>query len=183
LTPLQPVSGEISATPIQSDLSSPSLSDTPEDTYKLPVTAVADLHLTGSAPEIDINKYRLVVDGLVNTPLNLDYGAIMRYPTVTQVVLLICPEFFEDNAEWTGVPVSTILREAGAKPGASQVSFYSGSYEITLPLEKVRQEGVFLAHSVDGQILPKEHGFPLRLVVQGEYGSNWVKWLDRIEIK
>jgi sulfane dehydrogenase subunit SoxC len=141
------------------------------------------LHLTGSAPEIDITKYRLLVDGLVNSPLRLEYGAIMRYPTVTEVVLLICPEFFEDNAEWTGVPVSVILKEAGIKAGASQVSFYSGSYQITLPLEKVLEKGVFLAHTVDGQILPKEHGFPVRLVVEGEYGSNWVKWLDRIEVK
>ena len=154
------------------------------DNSKLPITPVEQIHLTGSAPEIDIAKYRLTVDGLVDTPLSLTYDAIMQYPTVTEVVLLICPGVFADNAQWTGVPVATILAEAGIKPQASQVTFYAADqYQVTLSLDEAQRDGVFLAHTVDGQILPKEHGYPLRLVVKGEYGSNWVKWVDHIEIK
>ena len=51
-----------------------------------------------------------------------------------------------------------------------------------LPLEKALSEGVFLAYAVNDQILPKEHGYPLRLVVTGEYGASWVKWVERIEV-
>lgn len=47
----------------------------------------------------------------------------MHYPTVTGVVLLICPGVFADNAEWTGVPVATILAEAGVQPQADGVTF------------------------------------------------------------
>jgi DMSO/TMAO reductase YedYZ molybdopterin-dependent catalytic subunit len=154
------------------------------DNSKLPITPVDQLHTTGSAPEIDISKYRLIVDGLVSTPLSLTYEDIMQYPTVTEVVLLICPGVFVDNAQWTGVPVTTILAEAGVKQEAKEVTFYAADqYQITFSLTEVERDGVFLSHTVDGQILPKEHGYPLRLVVKGEYGSNWVKWVDHIEIK
>jgi sulfoxide reductase catalytic subunit YedY len=51
-----------------------------------------------------------------------------------------------------------------------------------LPLEDVQKDGVFLAYKVDGQVLPLEHGYPLRLVAEGQYGSNWVKWLTHIEV-
>lgn len=152
------------------------------DNSNLPITSIENLHVTGSAPSIDIVNYRLRIDGLVDTPLSLTYETIMQYPTVTEVVLLVCPGVFEDNAEWTGVPVATILAEAGVQPQAKKITFYSGGYQVTLLLEDVQNEGVFLAHTVDGQILPKEHGYPLRLVAKGHYGNDWVKWVDRIEI-
>jgi DMSO/TMAO reductase YedYZ molybdopterin-dependent catalytic subunit len=146
------------------------------------ITPVESLNITGTPPETEISAYRLKVDGLVDTPLSLDYDTIMKYPTYTEVVLLLCPEVFVDNAEWTGVPLSAILDEAGVKPEATVVNIYSGSYKIALPVEKARQDGVFLAHTVNGQVLPLEHGFPVRLVVKGQLGSKWVKWVDRIQV-
>jgi DMSO/TMAO reductase YedYZ molybdopterin-dependent catalytic subunit len=154
------------------------------DNSNLPVTPVEELNTTGVAPEVNIEDYRLVVDGLVETSLSLTYEAILAYPTVTEVVLLICPGFFTDNAEWTGVPVTTLLAEAGIKAEASKVTFHAlgTGYQIALPLDVVRQDGVFLAHTVNGQVLPAEHGYPLRLVVRGNYGHDWVKWVERIEV-
>jgi DMSO/TMAO reductase YedYZ molybdopterin-dependent catalytic subunit len=153
------------------------------DNSKLPITPVNELNVTGSAPEVDIAKYRLTVDGLVNTPLTLTYEAFTQYPTVSDVVLLICSGIFADNAQWTGVPVATLLAEAGIKPQAEEVTFYAlDGYKQTLSVEEVQNEGVFLAHTVDGQTLPKEHGYPVRLVVKGKYGSSWVKWVSRIEV-
>jgi DMSO/TMAO reductase YedYZ molybdopterin-dependent catalytic subunit len=93
------------------------------DNSTLPITPIDQIHVTGVAPEIDISKYRLIVNGLVSTPLSLTYDAIMQYPTVTEVVLLICPGVFADNAQWTGVPVTTILAEAGVEPQAKEVTF------------------------------------------------------------
>ena len=154
------------------------------DNSTLPVTPLEELHITGAAPEVNIEDYRLVVDGLVETPLSLTYVAILDYPTVTEVVLLVCPGFFTDNAEWTGVPVTTILAEAGIKPEASEVTFHAlgSEYKVVLPLNVVQQDGVFLAHTVNGQVLPAKHGYPLRLVVKGNYGYDWIKWVKRIEI-
>lgn len=154
------------------------------DNSKLPITPTKEIHITGSAPEVDIAQYRLTIDGLVDTEVALTYDTLLKYPAVTNVVLLICPGFFVDNAEWTGVPVTTLLAEAGIKPEASQLVFYAlDGYQMVLPLEVIQRDGVFLAHTVNGEILPREHGFPLRLVVTGEYGSFWVKWVERIKVR
>ena len=153
------------------------------DNSNLPITPTEEIHITGSAPEVDIAQYRLTIDGLVNTELTLTYDMLLTYPTVTNVALLICPGAFADNAEWTGVPLSTLLAEAGIKPEASQLAIYAlDGYRMILPLEGIQRDGVFLAHTVNGEILPREHGFPLRLVVTGKVGSAWVKWIEHIEV-
>jgi hypothetical protein len=148
----------------------------------LPIDPVENLNRTGRPSEFDIEKYRLVVDGAVENPLSLSYEDILVYPEKTDVVLLICPGFFVDNAQWSGVPVSLILEEAKLKPGAQQVRFHAEGYQRTLDLEEAQRAGTYLAHHVNGQVLPQKDGFPLRLVVEGQYGSWWVKWLDRIEV-
>jgi DMSO/TMAO reductase YedYZ molybdopterin-dependent catalytic subunit len=154
------------------------------DNSKLPISPIEDLGVAGSGPKtVDIENYRLTVDGLVNKSLSLSYGEIKSHPVITQVVLLVCPNFFADNAQWTGVLVSTLLAEAGVMPQAKQVTFYAlDGYQRTLPLEEVQSDGVFLAYMVDGQVLPMEHGYPLRLVVKGVFGDRWVKWVDHIKI-
>jgi DMSO/TMAO reductase YedYZ molybdopterin-dependent catalytic subunit len=154
------------------------------DNSFLPVTPVDKLHLTGTPLDVDIDAYRLVIDGLVDNPFNLTYDEIKALPSVTEVVLLICPGVFVDKAEWTGVPVAALLGKAGLQQNASLIIFHDGDrYQQTFFIKEVVRDGVFLAYNVDGQPLPNEHGFPLRLVVKGEYGNTWVKWIDRIEIK
>ena len=57
-------------------------------------------------------------------------------------------------------------------------------YTKQLPLEDILgNDGIYLAHTVNGQTLPVEHGYPLRLVAKGIYGSYWVKWLEVIEVR
>jgi sulfoxide reductase catalytic subunit YedY len=151
---------------------------------QLPVTPVEELHTTGTAPDVDIKQYRLTIEGLVDSPLTLTYELLLKYPTVTDVVLLECPDYFVDNAEWTGVPLSILLTEASIKQRASWISSYGlDGYRSILSLEEVRQADVFLAYLVNGQTLPKEHGFPVRMVVRGQPGNKWVKWLERIEVE
>jgi len=153
------------------------------DNSDLPITAIEELHTTGKPVELDITTYRLTVEGLVENPLSLSYEEILAYPSVTEVVLLICPHVFYDNAEWTGVPVADILRQAKVKPEAEKVYFKaSGGYRQSLTIEEALSDGVFLAYEVNGQPLPQEHGYPLRLVARGKYGSRWVKWLTHIEV-
>jgi len=155
------------------------------------VTATEDLHLTGSPPEeVDIAAYRLEVSGLVENPLSLTYEDILAYPAVTEVVLLICPGVFQDNAEWTGVPVWRLLRDAGVEAEATDVVFHaitspsSPPYTARLPLDEiVGNDSIFLAYIVNGETLPLEHGYPLRLVAKDELGYNWVKWVDRLVVE
>jgi sulfoxide reductase catalytic subunit YedY len=153
------------------------------DNSNLPITPVEEIHTTAQAPDVDITQYHLTIDGLVENPLALTYGEVLEYETVTEVVLLICQGVFVDNAEWTGVPVKTLLDVAKIKPEASTVTFRSiDGYNTVLPLDIALGEGVFLAHKVNGQILPDEHGYPLRLVVKGRYGWDWSKWVEEIDV-
>jgi DMSO/TMAO reductase YedYZ molybdopterin-dependent catalytic subunit len=159
------------------------------DNSNLPITPVDALHTT--IPEridVDMASYTLVVDGLVSNQLELTYTDILAYPQISDVVLLICPGFFADNAEWTGVSVASLLAEAQTMPAATTVTFYGLDvsydtyYRQTLPLDTVKQDGLVIAYQVNGQDLPPEHGYPLRLVVKGGKGFTWVKWLWRIEV-
>jgi DMSO/TMAO reductase YedYZ molybdopterin-dependent catalytic subunit len=167
-----------------------------EKYFDLPsaVTATEDLHLTGSPPEeVDIAAYRLEITGLVDSPLSLTYENILAYPAVTEVVLLICPGVFQDNAEWTGVPVWRLLEDAGLKAEAAEVVFHAmaspspsypgasgSSYFASLPLDEITaNDSIFLAYTVNGETLPLEHGYPLRLVAKDRMGFDWVKWVER----
>lgn len=163
------------------------------------VTNTKDLHITGNPPEeVDIEAYRLHIEGLIESPLSLSYKDILAYPTVTEVVLLICPGVFQDNAEWTGVPVWVLLEEVGIKDEAKEVVFRamesspstlsprvgSSSYSAILPLEEIiENDSIFLAHTVNNQILPLEHGYPIRLVAKDRFGYDWVKWVEIIEVR
>jgi DMSO/TMAO reductase YedYZ molybdopterin-dependent catalytic subunit len=154
------------------------------DNSTLPITAVEDLHRTGRPQDYDISSYRLVVEGLVETPLSLTYEDLLSRPQVSEEVLLICPGFFWDNAVWTGISLRLILREAGISPEASEVRFEAGDgYVRTMPLTDALGNGVFLAYEVNGEPLPKEHGYPIRVVARHQYGYMWVKWLERIEVQ
>ena len=168
-----------------------------EKYFDLPraVTSTEDLNITGQPPELDIEAYRLEVEGLVETPLSLTYEDVLAYPTVTGVVLLVCPGVFQDNAEWTGIPVWALLEEAGIKAEATEVVFQaivstapdSGAsvhYSSRIPLEEIVQnDGIFLAHTVNGETLPMEHGYPIRLVAKDRFGYDWVKWVERVVVE
>jgi DMSO/TMAO reductase YedYZ molybdopterin-dependent catalytic subunit len=95
------------------------------------------------------------------------------------------------TAEWTGVPVRALLEEAGVRDGAVEVLFTGADrgleggveqhYQRSVALEE-GLDGALLAYAVNGEPLPPQHGFPLRLVVPGWYGMTNVKWLARVDV-
>jgi DMSO/TMAO reductase YedYZ molybdopterin-dependent catalytic subunit len=131
---------------------------------------------------IDAKAYRLKVTGKVSRPLSLGYNQILTYPSVTEVVLLICPGFFSNNGRWTGVPVKDLLREAQIKKEAQYVEINGAGNSTRIPLKTIQEKMIFLAYQVNGATLPRKHGFPLRLVYEDAYGSNWVKYVDEIVV-
>jgi DMSO/TMAO reductase YedYZ molybdopterin-dependent catalytic subunit len=96
------------------------------------------------------------------------------------------------TAEWTGVPLRDLLNEAGVEDGAVEVAFCGldrgieggeeQQFERSLPLAETGREEILLAYGMNGQPLPPQHGFPLRLIVPGWYGMASVKWLQRITL-
>ncbi len=61
---------------------------------------------------VDLKNYRLKITGEVGRPLSLSYDQILKYPSLTETVLLICPGFFSNNGSWTGVHLRVLLQEA-----------------------------------------------------------------------
>jgi DMSO/TMAO reductase YedYZ molybdopterin-dependent catalytic subunit len=154
------------------------------DPSLLPLDSIEELGTTGVPPEIDIDAWRLSVTGSgVRKPLSLSYGELAAMGQVKKKVLLICPGFFADYAEWEGVPLTEILEAAEAGGGYKNVTFQSvDGYKASFTREQVGKNILFLALKVNGVELPKEHGFPLRLVAEDILGGDWIKWLKSIEV-
>ena len=132
---------------------------------------------------VDIETYRLRMTGMVTRPLSLAYDQILRYPSVTENVLLICPGFFVNNGRWTGVHLKVLLQEAHMKNEARYIDVKGGSEKtVRISIKDIFQKKIFLAYRVNDKPLPQKHGFPLRLVFEDAYGSDWVKFVDEIVV-
>jgi DMSO/TMAO reductase YedYZ molybdopterin-dependent catalytic subunit len=132
---------------------------------------------------IDLKAYRLKVTGKVRRPLSLSYDQILKYPSLTETVLLICPGFFSNNGRWTGVNLKSLLQEAQINKEAQYIDIHGANGKgVRIPLKTIDQKKIFLAYRVNGKPLPQKHGFPLRLVYEDAYGSDWVKYVDEIVI-
>jgi DMSO/TMAO reductase YedYZ molybdopterin-dependent catalytic subunit len=149
-----------------------------------PTVAPPPSTITPSVYDVDINTYSIAVTGMVNRPLSLSYEQIISYAAVTQTVEIVCPDTEDEFHDWTGVSVSTLLKEAGLVPGSSEVVFTGlDGFYVQLPVEFVLQDGIFLAYQMDGQILSRDRGYPVRLVVKGSLGAKWLRWVTKIEVK
>lgn len=160
-------------------------------------------------PVVDVAGWTLTVGGQVRNPLRLTLDQIKARPTKTIAVTLECagngrarisprplsqPWLIEavGTAEWTGTPLGPLLDEAGVLDRAGDVVFtgmdrgiqgdIEQQYERSLPLDECRRDDVLLAYAINGQPLPPQHGFPLRLIVPGWYGMTHVKWLRGITV-
>jgi DMSO/TMAO reductase YedYZ molybdopterin-dependent catalytic subunit len=132
---------------------------------------------------IDLKTYRLKVTGKVERPLWLSYDEILKFPSLTETVLLICPGFFSNNGSWTGMNLKILMQEAQTKKEAQYIDIV-GAHEkrVRIPLNALDQKRIFLAYRVNGETLPQKHGFPLRLVYEDAYGFDWVKYVDEIVV-
>jgi DMSO/TMAO reductase YedYZ molybdopterin-dependent catalytic subunit len=162
-------------------------------------------------PSPDASAWRLDVGGHVERPLSLGLRDIQHMPAQTQAVTLECagngrmlldpPAPGEQwslgavsTAEWTGVPLAEVLDRAGISVGAAEVVFRGADggtvdgraetihFERSLTIDEARDTGALLAYAMNGEALPIQHGYPLRLVVPGWYGMASVKWLTNIEV-
>jgi len=132
---------------------------------------------------IDLNTYRLKVTGNVERSLSFSYDQILKYPSLTETVLLICPGFFANNGRWTGVNLKSLLQEAQIKKEAQYIDIVGiGEKRVRIPLKALDQKRIFLAYRVNNEALPQKHGFPLRLVYEDAYGYDWVKYAEEIVV-
>ncbi len=157
------------------------------DTRNLKLTNLEDFETMGlSDHEVDLDRWRFVVTGLVQSPLHLSLSEIRALPSIERKVLLICPGFFANHGNWKGISMGALLEKAGAAKDATHVVFSGPEGESEknerFPLADILSDKVFLAYAVNGEILPRKHGFPLRLVAEDYYGSVWVKYVYKVNV-
>ena len=148
-----------------------------------------DTRLLGP-PAVDADRWRLRVGGLVEHPFEVGLAELLDMPMVEEYVTLCCVsnEVGGDlvgNAAWRGVRLSELLERAGVKPQATQLVGRSvDGFTVGFPTEVVFDgRTALVAVGMNGEFLPRRHGFPARLVVAGLYGYvSATKWLSEIEL-
>lgn len=139
-------------------------------------------------PTVDMNTWSLTVDGLVENPATYLYNDIKSLPVYSDYYTLLCISNtvggdLWGNAHWKGVRLAEILSRAGLKPGIRKVVFHADDgYTDSIPLEIATRPDTLLAYEMNGEQLPREHGYPARLLIPGIYGMKNVKWITRIEL-
>jgi cytochrome b561 len=129
---------------------------------------------------LDPETWRLRVDGLVATPLDLSDETLDV--TDERRALLDCTSGWYTVEDWRGVSLEALLDEAAVDASARWVTVHSVTgYRWSFPLDEAR--GFLLATHVAGERLSHGHGFPLRLVAPDRRGFQWVKWVTRIEVR
>jgi DMSO/TMAO reductase YedYZ molybdopterin-dependent catalytic subunit len=161
---------------------------TNDDFYIVTKNAVQD-------PIVDAATWRLVIEGEVNNPVQVDYRTLISLPAVDITKTLECisnltaacnlTSFGCDllsTARWRGARLSDVLDLAGGlKSTAVGLAFLStDEFSAGLPTDIVHDPETLIAYAMNDQPLPREHGFPARLLVPGRYGMKNPKWLAGI---
>ena len=151
----------------------------------------------GGDPVLRLSEWRLRIDGEVERPVEIDYQNLRRLPAVELVKTLECISNFAakcelapfgcdliSTARWKGVRVADVLALAGgAKPNAvSLATFGADEYTTSLPIHVALDPDTLLAYEMNGQVLPREHGYPLRMLVPGRYGMKNAKWVVALRV-
>src|SRR5947209_2463018 len=153
-------------------------------------------------PRIDPAAHRLLLHGMVERPLIVTLDDLRRLPSVSRIHFVECagnsgsewgPKLAPDAqkahglascSEWTGVPLSILLAEAGVRPGASWIVAEGADachMQRSVPLKKAAGDAL-IAFAQNGEAIRPEQGYPLRLLLPGWEGNMNVKWLRRIKV-
>ncbi len=137
--------------------------------------------------DVDIDGFRLRVEGKVALPLELTYAEVLGLATASATLPITCVEGWSASATWRGVALSDLLRRVGADPGSEVVVTsleQRGAYRSSVVgRDHVLDPDTLLATHLDGQPLDPDHGFPVRLIAPNRPGVLQTKWVTTIEIR
>ena len=156
----------------------------------------------GGIPNIDPAKHGLVIHGLVDRPIKYSLADLKRFPTLSRTYFMECSgttgseimKAREPNvqrthglvstSEWTGVPLSTLLKQVGLKPGAAWVLAEGADAAVmtrSVPIDKCLSDAL-IVFAQNGEAMRPEQGYPMRLFLPGWEGNISIKWLRRLEV-
>ena len=173
------------APPIFSD---PRLTDL-VDSEVTPNASFYQVDIDVFSPSVNASMWSLMVDGLVGNPKSYTLQDLQALPSTSQYTTLECVSNdingdLVSNAKWTGLTIADLLNDAGGPLGsATYVVFYSvDGYSVGIPLSKALMPDSLMVYSMNGQLLPTAHGYPLRALVPGLYGMMSAKWVNRVSL-
>lgn len=197
------------AGPFEVVLERPGDLETPLNALTLPFTPN---HLffvrSHHGPPPEGQKYALTIDGLTRSPLELSAHELRSFPKATLPAVLQCSgngrAFFDPpvpgaqwrrgaagQARWAGARLVDVLSRAGVDPSAKFVRLEGAdrpanpstpAFVRSIPIERALDPGTLLAYEMNDAPLPHLHGAPVRLVVPGWVGDDWVKWLHHVTL-
>jgi DMSO/TMAO reductase YedYZ molybdopterin-dependent catalytic subunit len=137
----------------------------------------------GAQPDVKPENWRLVIGGLVESPLAFTLPEFMALPQADFVSDIHCvTQWSRFDNRWRGVAAKTLLDLVKPKPEAAHVLFHSyDGYTTNVKLSAFAEANALLAHSWEGAPLPREHGGPVRVVIPDWYFWKSAKWVTRIE--
>ncbi len=153
----------------------------PTPTSKFYVTSYS------STPAVDLGSWNFSVKGMVENPIQFSYADIRKLPPIDEMLTLECISNPPDgaaisNATWTGVRLRPILERARVMQGAKFVAMRGADgYHTVLPVDELMRQENFLPYLMNGEPLPAEHGYPLRIFIPGKYGMKQPKWITELE--
>ncbi len=137
----------------------------------------------GGIPDIKKENWTLEIEGKVDNPIRFDYDNFTSLESIKLTATLECVDGPSGTAEWEGIPLVDILGIAGIRDDAYDIVFYAeDDYSDSLNMEEASEENIILAFKMNRETLPKEQGFPVRLVCPDHYGYKWVKWIVKIKV-
>jgi DMSO/TMAO reductase YedYZ molybdopterin-dependent catalytic subunit len=163
------------------------------DISSFPAHGVIDLGAAGTTQGVEEYRrlldggfvdWRLRVEGRVATPRAFSLKELKQLPSRTQITRHVCEEGWSAIAQWTGVPLRTVLETAGILPTARSVVLYSYDDWVTsIDLADALHPQTILAYGMNGRDLPIPHGAPVRLRLETQLGQKSLKYLQRIVVK
>ena len=154
------------------------------------VTPNADFYRIDTAvivPQVTAEEWTLSFDGMVRRPFTITYAELLEMPMVERDVTIMCVSNpiggdLIGTARWLGTPLLPLLERAGIEPGADQIFSTSiDGWTCSTPLDGLAAREPLLAIAMNGEPLPIEHGFPVRMIIPGLYGFiSATKWVTQI---
>lgn len=139
-------------------------------------------------PEVGGESWRLNINGLVDRPLELTLDEIRAMPSQTQILTMQCISNsiggdLTSASRWTGVRFKDLLAEAGIQANAAGALIESvdGFFEFVV-MDDIMDDRTTLVYEMNGELLPVEHGFPLRIYIPNRYGMKQPKWIESIKL-
>ncbi|HZQ08386.1 MAG TPA: molybdopterin-dependent oxidoreductase [Anaerolineae bacterium] len=158
---------------------------TPSSSDAVMTTPNKDFYITSAfqlRPQVPDN-WKLTITGLVDNPLSLTLDDIKQFNPFEEMRTFECISnpvggTLIGNAIWKAVRLADVLEKAGIQPTTKEVKIEAfDSYVTSVPLETVLDQKSLLAFEMNGEPLPIEHGYPLRVIFPGRYGMKQPKWL------